>query len=418
MKLTIFDIENWKEIGSTLLRNKTRTFLTGFGIFWGVAMLAMLTGGARGGEDMLKRNFDGFATNTGGFVAATTTMPYKGHQKGRYWTMDVTDVSLLKEAFPEMEAIVPVFQNGNKSVKYGKYSFSASMMGTEPDYTKILQPLLFEGRFINEADEAGERKVAVIGKKVATQLFPSGEDPLGKNADINGSTYSVVGVMGDASEMKINGSLDESVIIPSSTFRRTNGYGDKIDFMMVTGKPTTDMADVMPKMRSVIYRRHDIHPDDTGAMWSINIADEFKKIDTVFTGIDLVAWFIGVSTLLAGIIGIGNIMWVIVKERTQEIGIRRAIGAKPRDIIVQVLSEGMALTLIFGLGGICFAALVLGILQHLNNSPDEMTEARFQMAFTTALGILGLFVLLGTLAGLIPSIKAMKIKPVEAINER
>lgn len=418
MKLTIFDIDNWKEIGATLMRNKTRTFLTGFGIFWGVAMLAMLTGGARGGEDLLKRNFAGFATNTGGIVANRTSMPYKGYQKGRSWQMDMTDVELIKESFPEFEAVVPSFNAGSKSIKYGKNSFSGQLVGAEPDYTKIILPKLYSGRFVNEADEMGERRVVVIGKKVATQLFPDGTDPIGRVVEVGGTAYSVIGVAGDVSEVKINGSLDESVIIPSSTFRRANGYGDIIDFLLITGKPNANLTDLLPKVQSVIYRRHGIHPDDKGASWIINIAEMFEQVDMLFTGVDLLAWFIGLSTLLAGVIGIGNIMWVIVKERTQEIGIRRAIGATPRDIIIQVLSEGMALTIIAGLGGICFATIVLAVLQQMNNPADAVSEARFQMSFTVAIGILGLFVLLGTLAGLIPSIKAMRIKPVEAINDK
>ncbi len=417
MKLTIFDIENWKEIGATLMRNKTRTFLTGFGIFWGVAMLAMLTGGARGGEDLLKRNFAGFATNTGGMVTNQTSIPYKGYQKGRYWQMDMTDVALIKQSFPEFDAVVPSFSSSG-SIKHGKNSFAGQIMGAEADYTKILQPKLYSGRFVNEADVQGERRVAVIGKKVAAQLFPDGEDPLGKVVEVAGMAYSVIGVAGDVSEIKINGSMDESVVIPSSTFRRSRGYGNTIDFLLVTGKPKANMTQLLPRMQSVIYRRHGIHPDDKAASWVINIAEEFEQVDVLFTGVDLLAWFIGLSTLLAGVIGIGNIMWVIVKERTQEIGIRRAIGAKPRDIIVQVLSEGIALTLIAGIAGICFAALVLGVLHSSNNPADAVMEAHFQMSFTAALSILGLFVLLGTLAGLIPSIKAMRIKPVEAINDK
>lgn len=400
------------------MRNKTRTFLTGFGIFWGVAMLAMLTGGARGGEDMLRRNFAGFATNSAGMIASTTTMPYNGYQKGRRWQMDLTDVALMKEAFPELEAVVPVFQSWGRTIRHGKNTFSGQLMGVGPDYTKLLMPKLYAGRFINEADVLGERRVAIVGKKVANQLFPGDDAPMGKVVEVAGTAYSVVGVAGDVSEMRLNGSLDESVVVPSSTYRRANGYGENVDFVMVTASPKGDLTELLPKMQSVIYRRHSIHPDDTGAMWTINIAEMFEQVDTLFTGVDLLAWFIGLSTLLAGIIGIGNIMWVIVKERTQEIGIRRAIGATPRDIIIQVLSEGMVLTLVAGLGGICFATVVLGVMQNLTNPADAVAEARFQMSFTTGITILGLFVLLGTLAGLIPSIKAMKIKPIEALNDK
>lgn len=418
MKLTIFDIENWKEIGATLMRNKTRTFLTGFGIFWGVAMLAMLTGGARGASDLFRRNFAGMATNSAGIISNTTTMPYKGYQKGRYWNLDMTDALMIKQAFPELEVVVPTFQIWGNSFRNGKNSATGQLIGADENYAKILQPKIYAGRFVNEADVKGERKVAVIGKKVGSQLFPDDPEPLGKIVEVGSTAYSVIGVAGDLSEIQFNGSLDEGIVVPSSTFRRANGYGDNIDYLMVTAKDNVDMTALVPRIRSVLYRRHDIHPDDTGATWIVNVAEMFEQVDTLFTGLDLVAWFIGLSTLLAGVIGIGNIMWVIVKERTQEIGIRRAIGATPRDIIVQVLSEGIALTLIFGLAGICFATIVLGISHYVANSPDEVLEAHFQMSLIGALSILGLFVLLGTLAGLIPSVKAMRIKPVEAINSK
>lgn len=418
MKLTIFDIENWKEIGATLARNKTRTFMTGFGIFWGVAMLALLMGGAKGGEDLLKRNFAGFATNSGGMIPNNTTMPYKGYQKGRGWQMDITDVEILRESFPELEAVIPTFQKWNSTFKQGKYSYSGQLIGAEANYTKMLVPKYYCGRFINDADVTDERRVAVIGKKVSAQLFPGDDEPLGKIVDVNGAAYSVIGVAGDASEIHLNGSLDESIVIPASTFRRANGYGDKIDFLMMVAKDDANLSDLIPKMKSVVYRRHDINPEDEGAMWVINIAENFEQVDTLFSGIDLLALFIGLSTLLAGVIGIGNIMWVIVKERTQEIGIRRAIGAKPRDIIVQVLCEGAVLTVVSGLAGLFLAAVILGVMQHINNPPDAVSVVNFQMSFGRAMSTLATFVILGLLAGLIPSIKAMRIKPVEAINSK
>ncbi|MDE6795249.1 MAG: ABC transporter permease [Muribaculaceae bacterium] len=418
MRLTIFDIENWKEIGATLMRNKTRTFLTGFGIFWGVAMLALLTGGARGGGDMLRRNFAGFATNTAGVIPSNTTMPYKGYQKGRWWQMTLGDAEMIKAAFPELDAVVPTSQRGAQSFKRGKYTYSGQLAGVTEDYTKILQPRLYEGRFVNEADVQNERKVAVIGKKVAGQLFPDGSSPIGKMVEVAGAPYAVIGVVGDVSEIQLNGSADEGVFIPASTFRRIFGYGDKIDFLMLTGKDTTNLSEVLPKIQTMLARRHDFNPSDKGAVWIINIAEQFEQIDKLFLGIDLLAWFIGLATLIAGVIGIGNIMWVIVKERTQEIGIRRAIGAKPRDIIVQVLSEGIALTLLFGLAGVTFATIVLAVMQASTNPADAVSVARFQMSFKGAVVILTLFVLMGTLAGIIPSLKAMRIKPIEAINSK
>ncbi|MDE6338723.1 MAG: ABC transporter permease, partial [Muribaculaceae bacterium] len=377
-----------------------------------------LIGGASGGEGMLRRNFASFATNSGGMVPGQTSIPYMGYQKGRAWTITTSDVELLQQSFPEMKAIIPTFQKRDSSFKYGKNSFSGKLLGAGANYTDIVTPKYYAGRFLNQADDAQERRVAVIGKKVATQLFPDNPTPLGKIIEVNGVSYSVIGIIGDTSEIKLNGSMDEMVVIPASTFRRSNGYGDKVDFVMFVAKDNENLADIIPLMKRVLYRRHNIHPNDESALWSINIAEQFKQIDKLFTGIDILALFIGLSTLLAGIIGIGNIMWVIVKERTQEIGIRRAIGAKPSDIVVQVLSEGTVLTIIAGLAGMIFAVGVLGILQHINNPPDTILIARFQMTLGKALSILATFSVLGILAGLIPSVKAMKIKPIEAINSK
>lgn len=418
MKLSLFDKENWKEIGATLSRNKTRTFLTGFGIFWGVAMLTLLMGGASGGGGLLRRNFAGFATNSGGIIPNATTIPYAGYQKGRTWNLNISDVKVLRESFPEMKAIIPTYQKWNSTFKNGKYSYTGQVIGADPAYTDIITPKFYSGRFINEADEAQERRVATIGQKVALQLFPGDPSPLGKIIEVNGISYSVIGVIGDASEIKVNGSMDEAVVIPTSTFRRSNGYGDNVDYLLLVAKGNNDLGELMNRMKRVLYRRHNIHPNDEGATWCLNIAEQFKQVETLFTGIDILALFIGLSTLLAGIIGIGNIMWVIVKERTQEIGIRRAIGAKPKDIIVQVLSEGAALTIIAGISGMIFAVIILGIMQHINNPPDAVSVAQFQMTFGEAVGILLTFTVLGILAGLIPSIKAMRIKPIEAINSK
>ncbi len=214
----------------------------------------------------------------------------------------------------------------------------------------------------------------------------------------------------------MNGRLDESILLPSSTFRRAFKRGDKVDVVMMVAKDGEKISNLKPRIRRVLSMRHAISPDDEPAIEIFDISEQFAMVDNLFTGVSLLALFIGLSTLLAGIIGIGNIMWVIVKERTQEIGIRRAIGAKPSDIIVQILSEGMMLTAVAGIAGICFAALALGVTQTL--TANEISTPQFQMNLSQALAIMMTFAVLGTLAGLIPATKAMKIKPVEAINDK
>lgn len=421
MRISVFDIENWKEIGSTLARNKTRTFLTGFGIFWGVAILAILLGGAQGAQDILRRNFAGMATNVGAVVPSMTTMPYRGNAKGRTWRVDLTDIERLRLAIPEIELVIPVFQSwGDASCRNGKYSYAGSATGTGPEYQEMNRPLMYAGRFINAADESQERKVVVLGKKIADEIFPGIKDPTGRTVQVNGITYSIVGVAGNLGESSINGPIDEKVMMPTTTFRKAFNRADKADFIIFSARPGIKISDILPKVRATLYRRHNVNPLDEDAVWSIDISEMFGRINGLFMGLSILALFIGVSTLLAGVIGIGNIMWVIVKERTQEIGIRRAIGAKPGDIVAQVLSEGVALTVVAGIAGIVFAALVLGLCDFAfnQNLADTSLRASFQMSFGRAMLIVLTFVVLGSAAGLIPAIKAMRIKPIEALNDK
>ncbi len=416
MKIPFFDIDNWKEIGATLARNKTRTFLTAFGIFWGVFMLACLMGGARGAEDLLRRNFAGFATNSAILFPGKTTIPYQGHAKGRRWSLDMTDLERLQVLLPQLKTVTPQSSSSNISFRNGRYTYSGQIWGVRAGFTDVMTPAIESGRFINDADERFMRKVAVVGKKVANELFPGVTDPVGREILVNGVAYRIVGIAYQNNEIQMGDRIDNVVIMPLKTFQNAFNKGDLIDGIMMVGYDTADFTALEPKIRRILYSRHKVAPDDTSAMWYMNISEEFAKVDALFMGVSFLALFIGLSTLIAGIIGIGNIMWVIVKERTQEIGIRRAIGAKPRDIIAQILSEGVALTSVAGIAGISFATIILAVAQTLTT--NEISTPRFQMNPGQALVIFALFAVLGTLAGLIPAIKAMRIKPVEAMNDK
>ncbi len=414
MKLAIFDIENWREIGTTLSKNKTRTFLTAFGIFWGTAMLAMLWGGSHGLEDIIRRNFDGFATNTAMMSPSQRTISYKGFNKGSRWTMNQTDVDNIRQTIPEIETIVSIMNRPNIPAVNGRKSSMVNVIGVESDYQKIFLPIIYDGRFINNADDHNTRKICVIGKRVAGDLFGK-ESPIGKFVSVNGIYYTIVGVAGQTSEISIGGRIDESIILPATTMRRAFNLGEEIEATMILVKDNISPSTLRPKIERILSRNHTIHPDDHNCYWFMDVSEQFAMVDNLFMGISILALFVGAGSLLAGIIGVGNIMWVIVKERTQEIGIRRAIGARPVDIIVQILSEGVVLTFIAGIAGICFACLVLYVAQML--TATEFSTPGFQLTFSQAIQIMLTFVILGTAAGLIPSIKAMKIKPVEAMRD-
>ena len=415
MKIALFDPENWREIGATLARNKTRTFLTAFGIFWGTAMLTMLWGGANGFEGIMRRNFAGFATNMGAVFNGTRSISYKGFNKGSYWNLTTEDVEKIRQVAPAIEHS-SVVNSRSATFVYNDKSKSGSAMGIEADYTNIMQPVVYEGRFINATDVAGRRKVAVVGRNIANELFGS-ESGVGKYVSINGIYFLVVGIAGQTSEASISGRVDDSVILPSSTFQTAFNWGNAVGFLIYTAPQGKTPSDNEAAIRRVLSSVHSIHPDDERAIGFMDISETFGMIDKVFLGIGLLALFVGAGSLLSGIIGIGNIMWIVVKERTHEFGIRRAIGAKPLDITVQVLSESILLTLVAGVAGVCFGCLVLGVADKV--TVDSMLGAAgFQTTFTTAMVIVGLFFVFGTLAGTLPAIKAMKIKPIEALRDK
>lgn len=415
MKTTFFDIENWKEIGATLARNKTRTFLTAFGIFWGTAMLAMLLGGAKGLENMLRRNFEGFATNTAIMFPNRTTMSYQGFNKGTSWNLTATDERNIRAGIPEIDAITGV-NNIQTTVGRGKLSTSSMVTGVDSEYSKIFEPIIQEGRFINETDNVLEKKICVIGKNIAATLFPD-SSPIGEYIEVNGVYFKIVGVAYQTSEISIGDKIDDSIVAPMGVFRKAFNQGEDLGGMMFTAKSGISPTELKPRLMRILTGNHKmLHPDDENAMFFMDVSEQFKMVDNLFMGISLLAFFVGAGTLIAGIIGVGNIMWVIVKERTQEIGIRRAIGAKPADIITQVLSEGVALTTVAGIAGISFATVVLKIVEII--ATDEKGTPQFMLSFDGAMEIVLVFMILGIGAGFIPAVKAMKIKPIEAMNSK
>lgn len=415
MKTSFFDIDNWKEIGATLARNKTRTFLTAFGIFWGTAMLAMLFGGAQGFEGIMRRNFAGFSTNLGGVFANRRTMPYKGFNKGSGWNITVQDIEIIRRQAPAIEYSSEIGQRG-VTAAFGSKSKSTTAVGVEGDYDKIMTPVIGEGRFINHSDVTSRRKVAVVGKNVATALFGN-DSPVGKYISADGIYFLVVGVASQLSDASVGARIDESIVLPSSTMKDAYNYGNNVGFFVFTAPPGHAPSENAPAIRRVLSSAHSLHPDDENAINFMDISEMFEMIDNLFTGISLLALFVGFGSLMAGVIGVGNIMWIVVKERTQEFGIRRAIGAKPADITMQVLSESILLTLVAGTLGVCFGALVLGICDKLTLDP-LLGHAGFELPFDMAVGIVAAFFVLGSAAGTIPAIKAMRIKPIEAINDK
>lgn len=410
------DIDTYKEIFTTLSRNKSRSFLTGFGVFWGVFMLLGLIGGGSGLQQLLSRNFEGFATNSVIIFAQKTTKPYAGFRKGRSWKMNYDDIERLKAQVKELDIVAPVLARWGANATHGDKKYSCNVKGVLPEYQGVETPKLKYGRYINAMDMQQKRKVCVIGKRVYKTLFPNGDNPLGKLIRVDSIYYRVVGVDYAHGKISVNGSSDEAIVLPISLMREAYNYGDEVPLICGTAKPGVHVSDIMPKIRRVIAQNHQLDPTDEKGISIFNTEVMFGMVDNLFRGVNFLILLVGIGTILAGAIGVSNIMMVTVKERTNEIGIRRAIGATPRIILGQIIAESIVLTISAGMGGLLFA---VGILQlaELASTTDGIVTAHYQIGFWMALGAVALLSTLGVLAGLAPALRAMAIKPVDAMRE-
>ena len=407
-----FDIDSFRETADSLTRNRRRTILTGFGVFWGLFMLLFMIGGGQGIKGLLEENFGGFATNTMVLISSHTSKPYKGLPEGRYWNFTRTDIERLKQMIPELDVVSPMIGGGGNTIEYGEYSATASLRGVSADYCKIEQPKLRYGRYLNETDIKMERKVCVIGKRIYKQLFPDGGDPCGKFVKVGDLYFQIVGVDFSTSNISINTSSSYSLMIPETLAATVYNRGNMVDIICVTAKGGIHTSVLEPRIRSLMARQHMFDPDDSEAMQILNTEEIFMIIDNLFRGLNFLIWLVGLGTLLAGCIGVSNIMMVTVKERTTEIGIRRAIGAMPGEILTQIITESVALTLAAGCAGIVFAVFLLGIFEKAVQGAPQ-----FQISFSTAILAVSLLAVLGALAGLAPALRAMAVKPVDAMRD-
>lgn len=412
----IFDPDRFREILDTLSRNKSRTFLTGFGVFWGVFMLVALMGGGKGLKDLLQTNFDGFATNSAFVMAQPTTKAYAGFKKGRQWSMEYKDVERMKSQVAELDVVTPMVMRGSVSAVFKERKSSCNVKGLLADYQEVETPQMFYGRYLNAMDIAQQRKVCVLGKRVYKDLFPGGENPCGQMVCIDNIYYNVVGVDYDTGGISIGSNTENTVVIPLTLLQQAYNMGNRVDLLCVTAKPGITMSDIIGKMRAVVARAHSIDAEDEKGLMVLNTEVIFGMVDSLFTGVNFLVWLVGLGTLLAGAIGVSNIMMVTVRERTTEIGIRRAIGATPGNILTQILTESMLLTAVAGMSGILFAVMILEMLE-MGNTSDGIVEAHFQMDFWSAIGAVVMLCVLGMGAGLAPALRAMSIKPVDAMRD-
>ena len=414
------DIDSYREVLDTLTRNKARSFLTGFGVFWGVFMLVALMGGGAGLKEMLENNFDGFAQNTVMIWSQQTTKPYKGFRKGRWWSMDYKDVTRLKQRVPELDVVAPILfapWGRSNTAYYGDQKTTPRIQGTVPELAQVISPRMYYGRFINDMDILEHRKVCVIGKKIYKELFKEGGDPCGKKIRVDSTYYEVIGVdYNTNSSMNFNGRAEEKITLPITLMQATYNRGNQVDLIAATGRENVVMSKITDRIRETIALAHYIDPTDERGAMVFNTEVLFQMLDNLFKGVNFLIWLVGLGTLLAGAIGVSNIMMVTVRERTTEIGIRRAIGATPKMILSQIISESIVLTLVAGMSGILFGVMILQMLE-MYNTEDGIIQTHFQVGFWTAIFCALVVSSLGVLAGLAPAARAMSIKPVDAMRD-
>lgn len=413
----IFDLDSFREIWQAISRNKTRSFLTGFGVLWGIFMYVTMMSAGNGIENGFMEGITDMQNNSLFVANSPTTVEYKGFNTGRLWSMNSDDVRAIKEKIPEVEYISGlVFASGSNHISKNDRSGQFAIRGNDEIYYNIeTQPLVY-GRYFNRLDLKEKRKICILGMKVYEQLFEPDVDPVGEMVSIDGIPYIVVGVVNPTGKISMGSEGVSTVYIPSTTLQQVYNYGNDIDIIMLTAYPHVDINDIERKVSNLMKERHMIAPEDETAVMTMNLQQIFLAFRYLFLGIDILIWIVGMGTLLAGVVGVSNIMLVSIKERTREIGIKRALGAKPSVIIIQIMSESMLLTFIAGFFGLFFGVILSVLLDSTLGNSSEMFSNPY-ISFSMAIIASAIILVSGALAGIIPARNALKVKPIDAIRE-
>ncbi|MBB6372520.1 ABC transporter permease [Chryseobacterium shigense] len=418
----LFKKDTWQEIYYSLRNNKLRTFLTMIGVGWGMFLYVSLLGAAKGMENGFDKLFSGFATNSIFLWAQKTSIPYEGFPKGREVHLNLSDMEMLKRKVTAVDYISPQNARGSftgtpgesmsRNGKNGTYSLTG-------DYSvgnKISEKKLIFGRYINDADVLGNKNVVVIGEEIYKNFFDAKkkENPIGKQVNIKGLFFNVIGVF----RVKKGGGFenDRTAFIPLSTYTKMYNAGDQIDMFAIVSKPNANVNGVEEEVKQVLKTKNKVSPEDTNAFGSFNLGKEFKKLTGFLTGMQLLTIIVGTLTILAGVIAISNILLITVKERTKEIGIRRALGAKPAEVRNQILLESVVITLSSGILGFMFGIFVLIILNMVTQNQDEFPFYNPTVNYGNVFGAMAVMVVLGLIIGMIPAQRAVKIRPIEALR--
>jgi putative ABC transport system permease protein len=417
----IFDYDTWQEIFSSIAKNKTRTVVTIIGVLWGIFIYITLSGSAKGLDNGFDREFQDMAMNSMFVWPQSTSIPYAGFKIGRSPRLTIQNVKMLKQQVPEIQYIAPRNARGVRSgppasVVYGDISRTYNIYGDYPEYTEISTKKIYKGgRFINNSDITNKRKVCVIGERTKKELFEKDDNPVGKFIRIDNVYFQVVGVH----KYNPGGGFetDGDIFIPFETFRNLYNTGDKVNWFVIAAYDNADVIAVEKKVKKALKRIHNVSPDDERAFGSFNLGELFNRIKGFADGMTFLSLVVGMATIIAGVIGIGNILLISVKERTKELGVRRALGATPAEVRIQIVLESIFLTLIAGVLGIILGAVALATINFFTQDLADFPYTNPTVPTPLVLGALLIMTVMGTLIGLIPAQRAVSIKPIDALRE-
>ncbi len=407
----MFNRDTWQEIWHSIKSNKLRTFLTGFSVAWGIFILVLLLASVNGMQNGFHKQFNDDATNSIFIYPNATSKPYGGFEAGRRIQFKNDDLEFIKGSYEgSYEYISPRF-NRSVSTKYKQETGTYSIVGVSQDHQKIERSIIESGRYLNQRDVKDRNKVLVIGRQVQKELFKD-EDPIGQMLIANGLVFKVIGVFSDDG----NEREESNIYAPYTTMQQIYGNTDQINTIAMTYNPAFDFTRALAfsdTMEDVLKRRLVIHPEDQSAFFVNNYARGFADIQTFSNFLTFVAIGVGVLILIAGIVGIGNILIFIIKERTKEIGIRKALGARPIEIVKLILMESIVITALSGLGGMLFSMGVVALISPVVDAPAFSNPNVDNTVVITCTIVL---ILAGVLAGLVPAIRAANVKPIDALR--
>lgn len=416
----IFKKDTWIEILDSVSKNKVRTTITVIGVLWGIFIYIALSGAAKGLDNGFEKQFKRVAINSMFAWAQQTSVPYKGFKTGRPLQLKLSDVSTLKNKIPEIQYIAPrnasgAFDGTQPTISRNHKSGTYTVYGDFPVLLKIAAKDIYDGgRFLNQEDVKLQRKVCVIGERTKKELFEKKENPIGQFVKIDNSFFQVIGVYKFSKGVSFEG--DGDVFIPFTTYQKLYHTADNVGWLAIAAFDEADVIQMEKDVKRILRESHSVSPDDERAFGSFNLGEIFNKVKGFSKGLTFLSLVVGIATILAGVIGIGNILLISVKERTRELGVRRALGATPNEIKGQIILESVFLTLVSGILGIVLGALVLAGINAATKDVD-FPYVNPTVPIPYIVGALIIMVVLGTLIGLIPAHRAVSIKPIDALRE-